>query len=148
MKKQNISVIAATEVTVRGYDVLAGAIGRIQSVAYIEVGNNVAVVGCDEDGRLIRKDVRQIVEASWKEVYVADVQRGYKFDDVYKYIVKNAEVLFDLGFITDDIRCVGDFMPLVRKGYTAIPAYRMSGVEYLIVRDEVVSWTEEFLSKK
>lgn len=147
INKKNI--ISAEEVTVRGYDVLAGAIGRIQAVAYIEVGNNVAVVGCDKNGRCIRKDVRQVIpNSSWKEVYVADVQRGYKFNDVFVYIIKNAEVLFDLGLVADDIRCKGDFMPLVKKGYTAVPTYRMSGIEYLVVRDEVISWTEEFLSKK
>ena len=132
------------------YRDLFGAIGKKTAVAYVSVGNAVAAIGCYEDsGRLDRKDVRQVVEnATWDDVYVAAIKGGYKTNDVYEYIVKNIDVLEGINLVADYVRCNGDFLPIVRKGYSAVPEYRMSGIGYYIVPDTVLTWTREYLASK
>ena len=137
------------EYIIHKYDDLAGAIGKKTAVAYVSVGNAVAVIGCYEDsGRLDRKDIRQVVNATWDDVFVATINGGYKTDDAYECIIKNIDVLQDIGLVTDYIRCCGDFCPIVKNGYCAVPEYKMSGIGYYIVPDYVVTWTREYLASK
>lgn len=131
------------------YADLAGAIGKKTAVAYVSVGNAVAAIGCYEDsGRLDRKDIRQVVNATWDDVHVATINGGYKTDDAYECIIKNIDVLQDIGLVTDYVRCCGDFCPIVKNGYCAVPEYKMSGIGYYIVPDYVVTWTREYLASK
>ena len=138
------------EYIIHEYRDLLGAIGKKTAVAYVSVGNTVAAIGCYGDsGRLDRKDVRQVVEnTTWDDVYVAAINGGYKTNDVYECIVKNIDVLEDINLVADYVRCNGDFLPIVRKGYCAVPAYKMSGIGYYIVPDYVVTWTREYLASK
>ena len=138
------------EYIVHAYGSLFGAIGTKSVIAYVSVGNAVAAIGCYGDsGRLDRKDVRQVVEnTTWDDVYVAIINGGYKNDDVLEYIIKNIDVLQDLHLVADYVRCNGDFYPIVKKGYSAVPEYRMSGIGYYIVPDTVVTWTREYLASK
>ena len=111
------------EYIIHKYSDLLGAIGKKTAVAYVSVGNAVAAIGCYGDsGRLDRKDVRQVVEnTTWDSVYVAAINGGYKTNDVYEYIVKNIDVLEDINLVADYVRCNGDFLPIVKKGYSAVP---------------------------
>ena len=138
------------EYIIHEYRDLLGAIGNKTAVAYVSVGNDVAAIGCYGDsGRLDRKDVRQVVEnTTWDDVYVAAINGGYKTNDVYECIVKNIDVLEDINLVADYVRCNGDFLPIVKKGYSAVPEYRMSGIGYYIVPDTVVTWTREYLASK
>ena len=138
------------EYIIHKYDFLSGAIGKKTEIAYVSVGNDVAAIGCYGDsGRLDRKDVRQVVEnTTWDSVYVAAINGGYKTDDAYECIIKNIDVLQDIGLVTDYVRCNGDFLPIVKKGYSAVPEYRMSGIGYYIVPDTVLTWTREYLASK
>lgn len=138
------------EYIIHEYGPLLGAIGKKTEVAYVSVGNDVAAIGCYGDsGRLDRKDVRQLVEnTNWADVYVATINGGYKNNDVYECIVRNIEVLEDLNLVADYVRCNGDFLPIVKKGYSAVPEYRMSGIGYYIVPDTVLTWTREYLASK
>ena len=137
------------EYIIHKYDFLSGAIGKKTAVAYVSVGNAVAAIGCYEDSsRLDRKDIRQVVNATWDDVHVATINGGYKTDDAYECIIKNIDVLQDIGLVTDYVRCCGDFCPIVKNGYCAVPEYKMSGIGYYIVPDYVVTWTREYLASK
>ena len=138
------------EYIIHKYADLLGAIGKKTAIAYVSVGNAVAAIGCYGDsGRLDREDVRQVVKnTTWDDVYVAAINGGYKTDDAYECIIRNIDVLQDIGLVTDYVRCNGDFLPIVRKGYSAVPEYRMSGIGYYIVPDTVVTWTREYLASK
>ena len=137
------------EYIIHKYSDLLGAIGKKTAVAYVSVGNAVAAIGCYGDsGRLDRKDIRQVVNATWDDVHVAAINGGYKTDDAYECIIKNIDVLQDIGLVTDYVRCCGDFCPIVKNGYCAVPEYKMSGIGYYIVPDYVVTWTREYLASK
>lgn len=137
------------EYIIHEYGPLFGAIGKKTEIAYVSVGNTVAAIGCyDDSGRLDRKDVRQVVSTTWDNVYVATINSGYKSDEVLEYIIKNIDVLQDLNLVTDYVRCNGDFYPIVKRGYSAVPEYRMSGIGYYIVPDTVITWTREYLASK